>query len=53
MGTQEADFYQDADPENANVLVWHSESGEILFCISAPLPRDEMVKIAESITEIA
>ena len=53
VGTQEADFYQDADPENANVLVWHSESGEILFCISAPLPRDEMVKIAESITEIS
>ena len=48
VGTQEADFYQDADPENANVLVWHSESGDILFCISAPLPRDEMVKIAES-----
>lgn len=49
VGTQETDFYQDADPENANVLVWHSESGDILFCISAPLPRDEMVKIAESI----
>ena len=49
VGTQEADFYQDADPQNANVLVWHSESGDILFCISAPLPRNEMVKIAESI----
>lgn len=49
VGTQGADFYQDADPEKANVLVWHSESGDILFCISAPLPRDEMVKIAESI----
>lgn len=49
VGTQEADFYQDADPENANVLVWHSESGDILFCISAPLPRDEIIKIAESI----
>jgi len=49
VGTQEADFYRDADPQNANVLVWHSESGDILFCISASLPRDEMVKIAESI----
>lgn len=49
VGTQKADFYKDADPENANVLVWYSESGDILFCISAPLPRDEMVKIAESI----
>lgn len=49
VGTQEADFYQDADPQNANVLVWHSESGDILFWISASLPRDEMVKIAESI----
>lgn len=49
VGTQEADFYRDANPQNANVLVWHSESGDILFWISASLPRDEMVKIAESI----
>ena len=48
VGAQEADFYLDADPQNANVLVWYSESGDILFCISAPLPRDVMVKIAES-----
>lgn len=53
VGTQEADFCQDADPENANVLVWHSESGEVLFCISAPLPRDEMVRIAESIAVVS
>lgn len=50
VGTQEAEFYLDDDPQNANVLVWQSEDGDILFCISAPLPRDEMVKIAESIT---
>lgn len=50
VGTQEADFYQDADPQNANALVWQSESGDILFCISASLPRDELVKIAESTT---
>lgn len=49
VGTQEADFYLDADPQNANVLVWQSEDRSILFCISASLPRDEMVKIAESI----
>lgn len=48
VGTQEADFYLDADPQNANVLVWYSESGDILFYISASLPRDVMVKIAES-----
>lgn len=53
VGTQEAEFYLDDDPQNANVLVWQSEDGDILLCISAPLPRDEMVKIAESITEIA
>ncbi|OUN97353.1 hypothetical protein B5F98_06395 [Pseudoflavonifractor sp. An44] len=52
VGTQEADFYQDADPENANVLVWQYEGEDILFCISASLPRDEMVKIAESIAAI-
>lgn len=30
-------------------MVWQSESGDILFCISAALPESEMVKIAESI----
>ena len=50
VGTQEADFYRDADPQNANVLVWYSESGDILLCLSASLPRSDMVKIAESIT---
>lgn len=49
VGTQQADFYRDADPQNANALVWQSEDGNILFCLSAPLTRDEMVKIAESI----
>lgn len=50
VGTQQADFYQDTDPENANVLVWQSESGDVIFSISAVLPKDELVKIAESIT---
>lgn len=50
VGTQEVDFYLDADPQNANALVWQSEDGSILFCISASLTEDEMVKIAESIT---
>ena len=49
VGTLEADFYRDADPQNANVLVWQSESGEILFSISASLPKDVLVRIAESI----
>ena len=53
VGTLEAEFYRDADPQNANVLVWRSESGEILFFISAPLSKDVMVKIAESIEPIA
>ena len=50
VGTQQADFYQDTNPENANVLVWQSESGDVIFSISAALPKDELVKIAESIT---
>lgn len=49
VGMREADFYRDADPQNANILVWQSEEGNALFCISASLPKDEMVKIAESI----
>ena len=53
VGTQQADFYQDTNPENANVLVWQSESGDVIFSISAALPKDELVKIAESITEVS
>lgn len=49
VGTQKADFYKDADPQNANALVWQSESGDILYCITAPLPKSDMVKIAESV----
>ena len=49
VGTQKADFYKDADPQNANALVWKSESGDILYCITAPLPKSDMVKIAESV----
>ena len=49
VGTQKADFYQDADPKNANALVWHSESGDLLFCISAPLPELELLKLSARI----
>ena len=49
VGTRKADFYRDADPQNANVLVWQSESGEVIFLISAALPKNELVRIAEAI----
>lgn len=52
VGTQEADFYQEADPERANALVWQSETGEVLFSLSAALPKDDLIKIAASITLI-
>lgn len=49
VGAQKADFYKDADPQNANALVWQSESGDILYCITAALPKSDIVKIAESV----
>ena len=49
VGAQKADFYKDADPQKANALVWQSEFGDILYCITATLPKSDMVKIAESV----
>lgn len=47
---QSADFYLESDPEAANGLVWSSETGDILFCLTAPLPQDILIQIAESIS---
>lgn len=47
---QPADFYLESDPESANGLVWASETGDILFCLTAPLPEDILIQIAESIS---
>ena len=49
VGDQPADYYEaEADGENS-VLVWYSEDRETIFNISAALPEEELVKIAESV----
>lgn len=49
VGGQPADFYQDPDPQKANLLVWQSQTGEILFSLSAALPQEDLVRMAESV----
>ena len=43
-------IFHRAEKEGAsNVLMWFSESGDMVFLIDAPLPIEEMIKIAENI----
>ena len=49
VGDVPGDYYQAEDPENANGLVWQSKNQDIIFCITAPLPKETLVKIAESV----
>lgn len=46
-----AEFYQDSVAGNANALVWAKEPEGTLFCLSAPLPQETLVRIAESVEE--
>lgn len=50
VGEGSGDFYQASDPSENSVLVWQSDTEEILFCLSAALPKSDLVKIAESIS---
>lgn len=49
VGDVQGDYYQAGDPENANGLVWQPTNQDMIFCITAPLPEETMVKIAESV----
>ncbi len=44
-----ADFYQASDEETSNALVWLSETGDSVFCITAPLSEQTLIQIAESV----
>ena len=48
VGETLADFYKATEADSANALIWLSEDGEMIFCISAPLPEETMIQIAES-----
>lgn len=52
VGDVHADYYQAADPDNTNALVWLSENGDTVFCITAPLPESTLVQIAESVKAV-
>jgi hypothetical protein len=51
VGELSADFYRASDGEISNALVWLSETGDTVFCITAPLPEQTLIQIAESIQE--
>lgn len=49
VGDLMADFYTASDGETSNTLVWLSETGDTVFCITAPLPQQTLIQIAESV----
>lgn len=49
VGDVQGDYYQAGNSENANGLVWQPTNQDMIFCITAPLPEETMVKIAESV----
>lgn len=51
VGNIKADFYQASQEISDNGLAWVSEKENLCFCITAPLPKDTMVKLAESISK--
>lgn len=52
VGNCSADFYLDQSDEINNLLVWTNSSNNYIFWISANLPKDDMIKIAESVAEL-
>lgn len=51
VGGLPADYYAAGDGDVSNALVWLSETGDVMFCITAPLPKETLIQIAESVTE--
>lgn len=49
VGNVRADFYQASQEGEGNALVWQSNADDVLFCMISPLPKDVLVKIAESV----
>ena len=44
-----ADFYLEEDSTHSNCLVWENSQNNIIFWIVANLPKDTIIKIAESV----
>ena len=49
IGNTKADFYQASQETAPNGLVWISEEENLCFCITAPLSKDTIIKMAEGI----
>ena len=49
IGNVEADFYQASRETSPNGLVWVSEEENMCFCITASLPKDTLLKLAEGV----
>ena len=47
-----ADFYLDNDTTEANCLVWESPENDLIYWITANLPMDDLIRIAESVQEV-
>ena len=47
-----ADFYLDNDTTKANCLVWESSENDLIYWITANLPMDDLIRIAESVQEV-
>lgn len=51
INSERADFYRSISPDTANILVWTNNRNTIVYNLSASLPKEIMIKIAEGITE--
>lgn len=51
FGNIKADFYQAGQESSDNGLVWVLEEEKLCFCITAPFPKDTMIKLAESVSK--
>ena len=49
IGNTKADFYQASQETAPNGLFWISEEENLCFCITAPLSKDTIIKMAEGI----
>ena len=49
IGNINADFYQAGQETSPNGLVWVSEEENMCFCITASLPKDAIIRLAEGI----
>lgn len=49
IGNVKADFYQASQETSPNGLVWVSEEENMCFCITASLPKDTILKLAEGV----